>query len=312
LSSRAQDIGGQELSCAEVKAIASGNPAVLTLAEADAELQRLNLLRRSHSDEQFLARRRLRELPDTIENLKQRLANMEADGKTAADHADDLITIGNRAYPHADAQAVLGERLNALPRIIGETRCVPLGVYRGLKFGLVLHPMYAPEAYLEGPCTRTSQMSREHHGPRAVLNALERLVNGYAFDCKRTREDLAVSENQLRDYKARLGQTFVHTAYLTDLTALRDQLKDGLAGVPPENGAEPSSVADLAERIKALRSQNTVETAPQRMAKRPTSAQEPVTATIRRRATEEPGTVVDDADVASASRRPTRAAGSSG
>src|SRR5271154_6540228 len=38
---RAEDIGGQELSFAEVKAIASGNPAVLTLAEADAELQRL-------------------------------------------------------------------------------------------------------------------------------------------------------------------------------------------------------------------------------------------------------------------------------
>src|SRR5207302_10652307 len=38
---RADDIGGQELSYAEVKAIASGNPAVLTLAEADAELQRL-------------------------------------------------------------------------------------------------------------------------------------------------------------------------------------------------------------------------------------------------------------------------------
>ena len=41
---RAEDIGGQELSYAEVKAIASGNPAVLTLAEADAELQRLSIL----------------------------------------------------------------------------------------------------------------------------------------------------------------------------------------------------------------------------------------------------------------------------
>ena len=61
---RAEDIGGQELSYAEVKAIASGNPAVLTLAEADAELQRLNLLKRNHADEQYLARRRLRELPD--------------------------------------------------------------------------------------------------------------------------------------------------------------------------------------------------------------------------------------------------------
>ena len=40
-----EEIGGQELSYAEVKAIASGNPAVLTLAEADAELQRLTILK---------------------------------------------------------------------------------------------------------------------------------------------------------------------------------------------------------------------------------------------------------------------------
>src|SRR5690606_29105968 len=62
----AEDIGGQELSYAEVKAIASGNPAILTLAEADAELQRLHLLKKSHLDEQFLARRNVRDLPGMI------------------------------------------------------------------------------------------------------------------------------------------------------------------------------------------------------------------------------------------------------
>ena len=40
-----------------MKAIASGNPAVLTLAEADAELQRLAILKKNHADEQYLARR---------------------------------------------------------------------------------------------------------------------------------------------------------------------------------------------------------------------------------------------------------------
>ena len=57
---RAEDIGGQELSYAEVKAIASGNPAVLTLAEADAELQRLAVLKKNHTDEQYLAAQRAR------------------------------------------------------------------------------------------------------------------------------------------------------------------------------------------------------------------------------------------------------------
>ena len=70
---RAEDIGGQELSYAEVKAIASGNPAVLTLAEADAELQRLAILKKNHADEQYLARRSIRELPETIARLTRRV-----------------------------------------------------------------------------------------------------------------------------------------------------------------------------------------------------------------------------------------------
>src|SRR5262250_1287122 len=73
---RAEDIGSQELSYAEVKAIASGNPAVLTLAEADAELQRLNLLKKNHLDEQYLARRRMRELPERITRISERLSKL--------------------------------------------------------------------------------------------------------------------------------------------------------------------------------------------------------------------------------------------
>src|SRR6202034_2370213 len=70
---KAEDIGGQELSYAEVKAIASGNPAVLTLAETDAELQRLAILRKNHADEQYLARRNLRDLPETIKRHERRI-----------------------------------------------------------------------------------------------------------------------------------------------------------------------------------------------------------------------------------------------
>src|SRR6202035_5049002 len=91
---RAEDIGGQELSYAEVKAIASGNPAVLTLAEADAELQRLNLLKKNHLDEQYVARRSVRDLPGTIEKLNERLSKLTADEATATAHAADLVTIG--------------------------------------------------------------------------------------------------------------------------------------------------------------------------------------------------------------------------
>src|SRR3954470_727652 len=82
----AEDIGGQELSYAEVKAIASGNPAALTLAEAGAELQRLFTLRKHHADEQSLARRNVRELPEAISRLEKRLAELTADRETARAH----------------------------------------------------------------------------------------------------------------------------------------------------------------------------------------------------------------------------------
>ena len=152
---RAEDIGGQELSYAEVKAIASGNPAVLTLAEADAELQRLAILKKNHADEQYLARRSLRELPETIARLTKRVADLTADLATLAAHAGDPITIGGRAY------AERGRRRRPRPAArtpcpdkVRETRRFPLGIYRGLTFGLVLHPHGAPDVYLEGAATR--------------------------------------------------------------------------------------------------------------------------------------------------------------
>src|SRR5205085_386294 len=82
-----------------------------------------------------------------------------------------------------DALDILGERLGSLPRFVNERHRISLGTYRGLQFGIVLNPQSAPDIYLEGTSTRQSMLSREHHGPRAVLNALDRLAGGYESEC---------------------------------------------------------------------------------------------------------------------------------
>src|SRR5262245_50150472 len=123
---RAEDIGGQELSYAEVKAIASGNPAVLTLAEADAELQRLTLLKKNHLDEQFVARKRVRDLPATIASLSERLSSLTADQATVLAHSDDAMMIGTETYSREDALSVLAKRLDNLPKHSQESTRVPL------------------------------------------------------------------------------------------------------------------------------------------------------------------------------------------
>ena len=280
---RAEDIGGQELSYAEVKAIASGNPAVLTLAEADAELQRLTLLKKNHLDEQYMARFNVRKLPDTIASLSGRLSNLMADQATTTAHTNDLIKIGSRPCGRDEVSAVLGGQLDSLPLLVRETTRMPLGTYKGLNFGLVLHEQAPPDVYLEGAITRQSSLSKEHQGPRAVLNALERLAT-YGPECDRIRQDLAIAESQLRDYQARLDAPFLHDAYLSELTTLRDQLKAGFSGKTPEPGREPPpSVSELAARIKALKAAHSIEATPQRIRQKQLSAEEPVTARIRRR-----------------------------
>ena len=281
---RAEDIGGQELSYAEVKAIASGNPAVLTLAEADAELQRLALLKKNHMDEQYVARRSVRDLPGIIASLSGRVSNLMADKATATEHATDAITIAGRTCLRDEVTAILAAKLDSLPLLVRETTRVPLGTFKGLRFGIVLHEQIPPDVYLEGAITRQSSLSKEHQGPRAVLNALERLTGGYGPECDRIRQDLAIAESQLRDYQARLGAPFLHDGYLSELTALRDQLKAGLSGKTPEPGSEPPpSVSELAARIKGLKAAHNIEATPQRARQKQSTAEEPVTARIRRR-----------------------------
>ncbi|RIK66966.1 MAG: hypothetical protein DCC65_08270 [Planctomycetota bacterium] len=290
---RAEDVGGQELSYAEVKAIASGNPAVLTLAEADAELQRLALLKKNHVDEQYVARRSVRDLPEKIDRLKGRLSNLAADQSTVTAHARDPVTINGRGYAKDETVAVLGAQLDKLPREVRQEQRFPLGVYRGLRFGLVLHRDFPPDVYVEGRTMRYDRLLRGSHGPRAVLNALERLCNAYTAEIAGVKQDLSIAESQLHDYQARIGKPFTHETYHSELTQLRDRLKASLAGIAshtssdesPDSATEPPlSTAELADRIKALKADHTIDAPPERSAIRSLDAEEPVTARIRRRA----------------------------
>jgi len=282
---QAEDIGAQELSYAEVKAIASGNPAVLTLAEADAALHRLHVLQKHHADEQYLARRQLRALPAEITRLERRLAALTEDIATAAAHAAEPIIIGTRPYSRHDALEALAARLQSLPAVVYETCSVLLGVSRGLRFSLVQHPQGAPEVYIEGALRRSAPLARDLHGPRAILNAVERLIGSAEAERDKATRDLEIAQGQRRDYEARLGAAFAHAGYLAALTDLRNQLEAALSRTA-QDGAEASlpTVGTLVARLKALHAAHTLEATPDRAAPRRTATvEEAITTRIRQR-----------------------------
>ena len=93
-----------------------------------------------------------------------RLSKLKTDEATATAHAHDPITIGKRAWTRDEVPAMLAKHLECLPNHISERTRVPVGIYRGLRFGMVLHPQFPPEVYVEGAITRQSMLSKEHQG----------------------------------------------------------------------------------------------------------------------------------------------------
>src|SRR3954463_11948537 len=77
----AEDLDSGALTYAEIKAIASGNPAVVEKIKIDTEIRKLDQLRAVHANQQRHIRWAIRDLPRHIAEAKDRLANIESDIK---------------------------------------------------------------------------------------------------------------------------------------------------------------------------------------------------------------------------------------
>jgi hypothetical protein len=149
----------------------------------------------------------------------------------------------------------------------------------------MLNPFFSPEVYLGESGARRTTLTRDAHGPRAVVNALERLGGGYRPQIDTARHDLAIAESQLKDYESRLGLAFQQGDYLAKLTDLRDRLRAALSGLASDTEKQDQpNTADLAAEIKTLRGEHGIEAPGERTAARRVTAEEPVSAKIRRRA----------------------------
>src|SRR5271170_1789107 len=76
---QAEDLENGALTYAEIKAIASGNPAVMEKVKVDTEIRKLDQLRAAHLNQQHNIRWQIRSLPDKIAETHQTLADLRAD-----------------------------------------------------------------------------------------------------------------------------------------------------------------------------------------------------------------------------------------
>ena len=299
---RAEDIGGQELSYAEVKAIASGNPAVLTLAEADAELQRLTLLKKNHLDEQYVARRSVRDLPATIASLSERLSKL-TDGPghrerpcRRSDHhrRPDVPTRRRTRHSRRQARRLAEERPRDDPR---SARHLPRPAFRHRASSAIRRPKCTSKARPRALAT----LSRDHQGPRAVLNALERLAGGYGSECDRVRQDLAIAEVAASRLPGPPGQAFPARRLpgRTDHACVTSSRPAFPARPRSQATRKGRAFPNWPSRSRRSKPPTRIEATPQRDRQKHSSAEEPVTARIRRRTEAVPASdLVTESDVA--------------
>ena len=76
---QAEDLEGGALTYAEIKAIASGNPAVMEKVKVDTEIRKLDQLRSSHINQQHNIRWQVKSLPEQIERAQKYHAAVSAD-----------------------------------------------------------------------------------------------------------------------------------------------------------------------------------------------------------------------------------------
>ena len=130
---------------------------------------------------------------------------------------------------------------------------------------------------------RTARLPSENAGPRAVLNALDRIADNYAKTREDAERDLALAEKQLQDYENREEVPFIHGQYVEILAETRDKLKDALSSSsPPKEGN--ATMSELAQQIEQLKAAHTIDAEPRRpQQERVATEEEPITIRARRR-----------------------------
>jgi N12 class adenine-specific DNA methylase len=93
----AEDLDGGALTYAEIKAIASGNPAVMEKVKTDTEIRKLDQLRAAHRNQQHSIRLQIRSLPSEIKERQERIERLSADITARDGHRRRVLHDGRQA-----------------------------------------------------------------------------------------------------------------------------------------------------------------------------------------------------------------------
>jgi hypothetical protein len=230
----AEDLESGALTYAEIKAIASGNPAVVEKIKIDTEIRKLDQLRAVHANQQRHIRWEIRDLPRQIVEEKQYLAQVEADIATrnASESTEFSMTVGNRVFSGKGARE---QAANALAVTILSWRddqtMQQRGAFRGFEilsrgksggFGLAQEDERIPHLFVRGRATYSAKLNAAN--PVGTIQSIEHTLRNLDRLAAEQQTRVARIEKELADYRSQADRPFEHEERLKQLLARQNEL----------------------------------------------------------------------------------------
>ncbi len=217
---KAEDVDSAALSYAEVKAIASGNPMVMEKAHVDAEVIRLNRLKRQHQDSVYSIRRRIASTRSELHATETFIANLHRDLSTrTATRGDQFaMTIKDR---HFEDRVEAGRQLvfiGAALKPFQETR--KIGSIAGFPFSL-RRLENRVELRLHGFNTYHATVS---DSPQGSIASIEHTLAGMEAKGMESRQDLEKLNTRLQELHVQAETPFEHHEKLVEAEARQQEI----------------------------------------------------------------------------------------
>lgn len=251
----AEDLESGALTYAEIKAIASGNPAVIEKIKVDTEVRKLDQLRAIHAKQQrHHIHWKIRGLPRQITDAKQHLADIEADIATrnANEFADFSMKVGNRVFCGKGAREEAAKTLTfAILSWRDDQRLQPRGAFRGFEilskgkgaeFGLVQEDECIPELFLRGSVTYSAKLNAAN--PTGTVQSIEHKVRNLDKLAAEQQNRVERIEKELADYQSQADRPFEHEERLKQLLARQAEI-NSLLDLDKGDQQGADSAADL-------------------------------------------------------------------
>jgi len=232
----ADDLETAALTYAEIKAIASGNPAVVEKVKVDAELRRLDQLRTIHERNRVQIQWSIGSLRSRFAQAAAHIQALEADLSTLAAYPKDqfLMSVGNREFRGKEAR---GDAATVLTAVALSWRDDPVpglrGHYRGFEIWSKGKTKLSaqldndlPSLYLQGQAQYPAKLNPET--PLGTLLSIEQTLHYVDRHLENEKAEQQRLSKQLADFEVQLARSFEHEEAFRALLERQAELASAL------------------------------------------------------------------------------------